>query len=247
MKINELLESTLREDEIRNAELLKVGDSSLTAGDVADALSIEPATALKYGKDIVNFLSSEIRPGYTKGEAALDIATVIPLLRASKYVIAPIIARKELQQTAAKQASKEVQKATTRQVGKEVVKKQVSKGSAFDMPSSRSSSDAVTTKKRRYNVGDTVNISYQGMSIKGVVQDVLPGGYSVKLPDGNRVTIPEPLSESPTAGATASANVSVGAVYPNKKGKTPKNKDGTAKNALDMDANLLTGGSLVKR
>jgi len=47
---------------------------------------------------------------------------------------------------------------------------------------------------------------------------------------------------------TTSANVTVGAVYKNKPGKTPKNKDGTAKNALDMkDANLLTGGSLVKR
>lgn len=41
--------------------------------------------------------------------------------------------------------------------------------------------------------------------------------------------------------------VSVGPVYKNKAGKTPKNKDGTAKNALDMKANLLTGGSIAKR
>jgi hypothetical protein len=55
-----------------------------------------------------------------------------------------------------------------------------------------------------------------------------------------------PVTESATAGATSAANVGVGAVYKNKPPKQPKNKDGTAKNALDMNANLLTGGS-VKR
>jgi hypothetical protein len=54
------------------------------------------------------------------------------------------------------------------------------------------------------------------------------------------------VAESATAGATSAANVSVGAVYPNKKGKTPKNKNGTAKNALDMKANLMTGGSIKR-
>jgi hypothetical protein len=54
------------------------------------------------------------------------------------------------------------------------------------------------------------------------------------------------ILENPTAGATSSANVAVGAIYKNKAPKQPKNKDGTAKNALDMKANLLTGGS-VKR
>ena len=56
------------------------------------------------------------------------------------------------------------------------------------------------------------------------------------------------ILESATAGATSAANVGIGAVYKNKPGKTAKNKDGTAKNALDLKgANLLTGGSLVKR
>lgn len=56
------------------------------------------------------------------------------------------------------------------------------------------------------------------------------------------------LFETATAGSTSAGNMAVGAVYPNKKGKTPKNKNGTAKNALDLKgANLLTGGSLVKR
>ena len=56
------------------------------------------------------------------------------------------------------------------------------------------------------------------------------------------------IFETATAGATSAGNVSVGAVYKNQPGKTPKNKDGTAKNALDLKgANLITGGSLVKR
>ena len=59
-------------------------------------------------------------------------------------------------------------------------------------------------------------------------------------------TVHKSIGESATAGATSSANVSVGAVYKNKPTKQAKNKDGTAKNALDMKTNLLTGGS-VKR
>jgi hypothetical protein len=54
-------------------------------------------------------------------------------------------------------------------------------------------------------------------------------------------------TESATAGATSAGNVAVGAVYPNKKGKTFKNKDGTVKNALDVKgANLMTGGSIKR-
>lgn len=54
------------------------------------------------------------------------------------------------------------------------------------------------------------------------------------------------IRETATAGATSAANVGVGAVYKNKPTKQPKNKDGTAKNALDMKANLLTGGSIKR-
>jgi hypothetical protein len=56
------------------------------------------------------------------------------------------------------------------------------------------------------------------------------------------------IFETATAGATSAGNMAVGAVYKNKPGKTVKNKDGTAKNALDLKGtNLLTGGSLLKR
>jgi hypothetical protein len=52
--------------------------------------------------------------------------------------------------------------------------------------------------------------------------------------------------ESATMGATSAANVSIGPAYKNKPAKTPKNKDGTAKNALDINANLITGGSIKR-
>lgn len=57
------------------------------------------------------------------------------------------------------------------------------------------------------------------------------------------------IFEDATAGSTSAANVTVGAVYPNKPGKQPKKKKGgIAPNALDLKgSNLLTGGSLVKR
>jgi len=57
------------------------------------------------------------------------------------------------------------------------------------------------------------------------------------------------VQETATAGGTSSANVSVGVVYPNVKGKQPKKrKDGTAPNALDIKGgNLLSGGSVAKR
>jgi hypothetical protein len=58
---------------------------------------------------------------------------------------------------------------------------------------------------------------------------------------------PDHVGESATAGATSAGNMAVGAVYPNKKGKTFKNKDGTVKNALDVKgANLMTGGSIKR-
>jgi len=55
------------------------------------------------------------------------------------------------------------------------------------------------------------------------------------------------FDETGDPSGTTAGMVSIGAVYKNKPGKTPKNKDGTAKNALDMKANLLTGGSIAKR
>lgn len=54
------------------------------------------------------------------------------------------------------------------------------------------------------------------------------------------------LAETATAGSTSAGNVGVGAVYKNKPAKQAKNKDGTAKNALDIKTNLLAGGSIKR-
>ena len=65
--------------------------------------------------------------------------------------------------------------------------------------------------------------------------------------NGKYATIHKSVSESASDGATNTANMGVGAVYNNKPPKQPKNKDGTAKNALDMKStNLLTGGSIKR-
>ena len=64
--------------------------------------------------------------------------------------------------------------------------------------------------------------------------------------NGKYATIHKSLEETSDAPITA-ANVGVGAVYKNKPVNQPKNKDGTAKNALDMKStNLLTGGSIKR-
>lgn len=55
------------------------------------------------------------------------------------------------------------------------------------------------------------------------------------------------IPESATAGSTSAANVAIGAAYKNKPAKAAKNKDGTVKNAQDMDNNLITGGSIGKQ
>ena len=67
------------------------------------------------------------------------------------------------------------------------------------------------------------------------------------LVPGQKIGVLKPTIESATAGATSAANVGVGAVYKNKPVSQPKNKNGTAKNALDMKgANLLGGGSIKR-
>ncbi len=73
-------------------------------------------------------------------------------------------------------------------------------------------------------------------------------GRTLTMQDYNAIVgIKKEVVETATAGGTSAGNVSVGAVYKNKPGKTAKNKDGTAKNALDMKGtNLLTGGSIKR-
>jgi len=56
------------------------------------------------------------------------------------------------------------------------------------------------------------------------------------------------LLETGTSGGTNAGNIgSIGLAIPNVPVKSAKKKDGTAKNALDSNVNLITGGSIVKR
>jgi hypothetical protein len=65
--------------------------------------------------------------------------------------------------------------------------------------------------------------------------------------NGKNATVHKSLEENATAGATNAGSVSIGPAYKNKPVSQPKNKDGTAKNALDQKKNLITGGSIGKQ
>lgn len=96
---------------------------------------------------------------------------------------------------------------------------------------------------------DTVE---QALKMHGIVKSKFKPGKWVQKQGNSWTEVhpfgkPEGINEEPTAGGTSAANVGVGAVYNNKSVKQPKNKDGTAKNAVDMKGvNLLTGGSLKR-
>ena len=65
--------------------------------------------------------------------------------------------------------------------------------------------------------------------------------------NGKNATVHRSLEENSTPGAINAGSVSIGIAYKNKPVKAAKNKDGTVKNAQDMDSNLLTGGSIKRR
>ena len=65
--------------------------------------------------------------------------------------------------------------------------------------------------------------------------------------NGKNATVHRSLEETATAGATNAGSVAIGPAYKNKPVKAVKNKDGTVKNAQDMNSNLLTGGSIKRR
>ena len=94
----------------------------------------------------------------------------------------------------------------------------------------------------------------EALKVHGIIKSKFKPGKWVQKQGNQWVEVhpfgkAEDLNEFASApgNMTTAANVGVGAVYKNKPVKQPKNKDGTAKNALDMKgANLLGGGS-VKR
>ena len=104
-----------------------------------------------------------------------------------------------------------------------------------------------------YNVNDPATAQKLGLRQTKSGKWYLPADDSFRQTTANkvfgqgRVWYPkESVGESATTGATSAGNVAVGAVYKNKPAKAAKNKDGTVKNAQDMNANLLTGGSIKR-
>ena len=65
--------------------------------------------------------------------------------------------------------------------------------------------------------------------------------------NGKKATVHKSLSEEATIGSTNAGSMSIGPAYKNKPVKAAKNKDGTVKNAQDMDSNLLTGSSIKEQ
>ncbi len=92
----------------------------------------------------------------------------------------------------------------------------------------------------------------QALKLHGIIRSKFKPGKWVQKQGTQWVEVhpfgkPDELAETATVGATSAANVGVGAVYKNKPAKQAKNKDGTAKNALDLKGtNLLTGGSIKR-
>jgi hypothetical protein len=94
----------------------------------------------------------------------------------------------------------------------------------------------------------------QALKMHGIVKSKFKPGKWVQKQGDSWVTVypfgkSEELQEFASApgNMTTAANVGVGAVYKNKPVKQPKNKDGTAKNALDMKGANLLGGGGIKR
>ena len=109
-------------------------------------------------------------------------------------------------------------------------------------------SNRVEREAREQGFRDTPE---QALKMHGIIRSKFKPGKWVQKQGDSWVEVhpfgkPDDVAESATAGATSAANVAVGPVYKNKPVKAAKNKDGTVKNALDMDANLLTGGSLKR-
>jgi hypothetical protein len=93
----------------------------------------------------------------------------------------------------------------------------------------------------------------QALKMHGIIKSKFKPGKWVQKQGTQWVEVypfgePDSIKEEATAGSTSAANVSIGnAIYKNKPAKAAKNKDGTVKNAQDMDTNLITGGSIGKQ
>lgn len=208
MKINELLLEFEMPSSLRDVPIATVGDSSLTAGQVADVIpGVDPKDVIKYGGQINDILQSKITGDYSVSDALVDVATFYPALRLGKLAATA--------RAGSGAVGKEVAKGGARNVaGKEVQKRvdvlpTVDKSKLTSTPKSLSpvaTSIDPLIKKRKLKVGDKVPVNVGGKQEVGVVKSVLPQGYEVSV-NNTSIKISDPLSETATAGATSAGNI----------------------------------------
>jgi hypothetical protein len=208
MKINELLKENV--DDLRNAEVANIAGASLTAGQIADAVpGADPNEVIQNAKTIQNFLQKKLVKDYTVSNALIDVATFYPAIKLGKLAVGGVAGAKAL-------ATKELPKAAVRrEIGKEIQRNvdilpDVEKSSKSPEPSAASM--APLTKKRKYKIGDMVPVTINGKPGKGIVTNVLARGYEVdvsniKQAPSKKISIPEPLAETATAGSTSAGNI----------------------------------------
>lgn len=262
MRITELLLEFEMPGAFRDIPIVTIGDSSLTAGQVSDAIpGVQPEDVIKHGNNIKDFLQTKVTGDYTVSDALIDIATFYPAFRIGKMALAA--------RAGTGAVAKEVGKgAVRREVGKEIQKNvdvlPTTKGkSASGEISPVATSIDPLTKKRKYKVGDKIPVNVDGKQNTGTVKSVLPQGYEVAVDNGKSINVPEPLSETATAGGTSagsiastgnSPHIAVGDVAtikrwsgsPGKMGKSPKHKPVKSQSASDNAVtNPKVGNNLI--
>jgi hypothetical protein len=208
MKISEVLLEFEIGDALRNVSIADIFGSKLTAGAVADYIpGVDAKDVIKYGSKIKDVIQTNITPKYTIGDALVDAATVIPAVRAAKYAKTGIQGAMALGKGAVK-----------REIGQELIKKNVdimpdnkSSSSGSSSGSLPSMSAPAVAKKRKYAVGQSLPVKVGNKTHSLKIISVLPKGYevdsSVVAGAPTRITVPEPLDESATAGATSAGNI----------------------------------------
>lgn len=220
MRINELLLEFEMPNALKDIPLVKGFGKEVTAGDVSKVVpDVDPETVVSTAKKGVDIARTPLLnvPGigpYTVQDAIIDgllVAADVYTLGAISPAIAARwgakVGAKELESFAARKvATGQATKAGVKSLAKNIdVLPDFKKGSGDITPPTAASIDPLT-KKRKYKVGDKVPVKIGGKEQLGVVKSVLPKGYEVSVADKS-MNIPEPLSETATAGATSSGNI----------------------------------------
>jgi hypothetical protein len=210
MRITELLLEFEVPGVLRDIPLLTIGNSKLTVGQVSDAIpGVEPEDVVRQGKNIKDFLQSKIKGNYSVSDALIDVATLYPALRVGKVAMSA--------RAGGGGVAKEIAKGDIRrEIGQEIKKDVSVLPTLKDKDKATSGSNSVSpmstninplTKKRKYKVGDKITVNVGDQKSVGIVKSVLPQGYEVAVDSGKSINIPEPLSETATAGGTSADNI----------------------------------------